>query len=363
MQPCLHEEGGFSGWDVTHSNLPKRSWVPPVARGEEVEPADHGELNQMAAPIVSGCGYDGSPVWVHPSSKRDRPGSFGDLVSVEGVQPQTWFVGDEERPVHLWRAARTIREATRKPRPGALLAPALDRWSRWCGGGLSHQAIRGHFLGAAKLSGLAARARQLVLKMLWGLVALKGPAGAHPCVLCGGARGPLPEAHMFWECREVQCVWDEVARALQRDRQGDAGAWDCGGRQPEDFLAPAGDPGVEKKWRRAIWVGAVWGIWRAINWATHHPGSPVSVRLVAWREARTVWCDLLRADSRSQDEKRRSGKEEEREWHETKWEEVWNSLLGVAMRQGAVGEGRRRQSGRADLRGRIWRSMGGDDPT
>jgi hypothetical protein len=285
VQDCDHCDASFMGFDVVIDYQSRDDWVAESERGDAVRPANRPRTV---------CGFDGGPVGLHPAAKRRSRQSLTDLVTEEGVNPSTWWTGEEEAaPCRMHGPARAMRRAMRaaSTKEPPIRRP-LEQWSRW--GGVEGAQVQRHFVAASRFVGIPHKARQIILRLLWKKVLFKGPGATRTCPLCGMERVGEGEEHMFMTCPLAKEVWERAEGLLQaggvvintRHR-----ASLCGQPMPPIRSPPGVKGGVV--WR-LVWAGVIWGLWKAQCEANHGYESGVAGVEIAWRAALRVWRDHLR---------------------------------------------------------------------
>ena len=292
--PCAHCPEEFGGYDVTLAVRHAEEWGQPTST--PALPTGGGFFNPSHKMV---CGYEGSPLGVHHLKRgKERTVVCAAPVLLEGINPTTWHVRDDLYRCSMLNPGRDARrairssEAARSKEQPANMIP-MQRWSEW--GGTSPLAVKHHILGAHKLVGIPAKARQLCLRLLWWKITWSGPGATAECYVCGGMRhGEGEENHTFFTCPVTAGAWErargklaETGVIIPRGRE-----WLIGPRTlaPQNSTLP-----VMAIWRM-VWVGVVWGIWRLRGAAMHEDWGPESepAEEVIWSHATEVWKDALR---------------------------------------------------------------------
>ena len=182
-------------------------------------------------------------------------------VSQEGINPSSWHVWDDWYKCSMLGPGRDARrairtsESARTSKQSPNVVP-LQRWSEW--GDTAPLAVKHHVLGAHKIVGIPAKARQLCLRLLWWKITWSGPGATTICYVCGEQRqaGEGEEDHTFFTCPVATEVWARARAELTAVGVNIPGGreWLIGPRSPapQETTLP-----VLAIWRLVWWVDGV----------------------------------------------------------------------------------------------------------
>ena len=211
---CTHCPVEFGGCDVELAVRPVEEWGQPAPA--MIQATGGGYFNPSHVMV---CGYEGSPLGVHVVQRgAERSVVCAAPVMLEGINPTTWHVWDGSHKCSMMGpgsdARRALRrsESVRSKKEGPNVTP-LQRWGEW--GETSPLAVKHHFLGAHKLVGIPAKARQLCLRLLWWKITWSGPGATAVCYVCGEMRhGEGEENHTFFTCPATTGAWERARTQL-----------------------------------------------------------------------------------------------------------------------------------------------------